>query len=356
RKGEYRKELARLAREGFSRVVVDGEDRDLDDEIVLDKKRKHDIDVVVDRVRVSEGARGRLSDSVALSLSLSDGLVRIVAGKGKGAIYSEKFACPDCNVSLPEVTPRLFSFNSPHGACPECDGLGTTIYFDPDLIVPDRDRSIREGGIAPWSRRSTVFYFQMLEALSAHYGFSLTEPFGRLPARVQEVLLSGSGSETIRFFLEEGERRYSFSKPFEGVIGNLERRFRETDSEGVREELARYMNNRPCRVCGGARLKKEALCVTVGGQAIHALTRRSIGDSFSFFGGLSLSEREEQIAARILKEIRSRLLFLANVGLDYLSLDRASSTLSGGEGQRIRLATQIGSQLMGVLYILDEPS
>jgi excinuclease ABC subunit A len=356
RKGEYRKELAKLAREGFSRVVVDGEARDLDDEIVLDKKRKHDIDVVVDRVRVSEGSRGRLSDSVALSLSLSDGLVRIVDGKGKGAIYSEKFACPDCNVSLPEVTPRLFSFNSPHGACPECDGLGTTIYFDPDLIVPDRDRSIREGAIAPWSRRSTIFYFQMLEALSSHYAFSLTEPFGRLPARVREVLLSGSGSETIRFFLEDGERRYSFAKPFEGVIGNLERRFRETDSEGVREELARYMNNRPCRACGGARLKKEALCVTVGDRTVDAVTRLSIGESLSFFGSLSLSEREEQIAARILKEIRSRLTFLANVGLDYLSLDRASSTLSGGEGQRIRLATQIGSQLMGVLYILDEPS
>src|SRR3990170_4677638 len=265
RKGEYRKELARLARDGFSRVIVDGEEKPLDEEIVLDKKKKHDIEVVVDRVRVSEGSRGRLSDSVALSLTLSDGLVRIVDGKGGGAIYSEKFACPDCRVSYPEVTPRLFSFNSPHGACPECDGLGTTIYFDPDLIVPDKTKSIREGGIAPWSKRTTVFYYQMLEALSAHYAFSLTEPFEKLPARVREMLLNGSGGETIRFSLEEGTRRYSFSKPFEGVIANLERRYLETDSEGVREELARYMNNRPCRACGGARLKKEALCVTVGG-------------------------------------------------------------------------------------------
>jgi excinuclease ABC subunit A len=356
RKGEYRRELVKLAREGFSRVIVDGESRSLDDEIVLDRKRKHDIEVVVDRVRVSEGARGRLSDSVALSLSLADGLVRIVDGEGNGTLYSEKFACPDCNVSYPEVTPRLFSFNSPYGACPECDGLGTTIYFDPDLIVPDKEKSIREGAIAPWSRRTTVFYFQMLDALSAHYGFSLNEPFGKLPSRIREALLSGSGGETVRFSLEEGERRYSFSKPFEGVIGNLERRFRETDSEGVREELGRYMNNRPCRACGGARLKKEALCVTVGGLGVDGITRLSIGESLAFFQDLSLPEREEQIAARIRKEIRSRLSFLANVGLDYLSLDRSSSTLSGGEGQRIRLATQIGSQLMGVLYILDEPS
>ena len=356
RKGEYRKELAKLARDGFTRVVVDGETKGLDEEIVLDKKKKHDIEVVVDRVRVSEGSRGRLSDSVALSLTLTDGLVRIVDGKGDGAVYSEKFACPDCSVSFPEVTPRFFSFNSPHGACPECDGLGTTIYFDPDLIVPDGTKSIRDGAIAPWSRRTTVFYYQMLEALSAHYRFSLTEPFHRLPARVREVLLSGSGSETIRFSLEEGERRYSFSKPFEGVIGNLERRFRETDSEGVREELARYMNNRPCRTCGGARLKKEALCVTVGTLGIDSITRLSIGEALAFFDDLSLPEREERIAARIRREIRSRLSFLVNVGLDYLSLDRPSSTLSGGEGQRIRLATQIGSQLMGVLYILDEPS
>ncbi len=356
RKGEYRKELAKLARDGFSRVVVDGEARSLEEEIVLDKKKKHDIEVVVDRIRISEGARGRLADSVALALSLSAGLVRIADGRGEGAIYSEKFACPDCSVSLPEVTPRLFSFNSPHGACPECDGLGSTIYFDPDLIVPDPTKSIRDGCIAPWSRRTTVFYYQMLEALSSHFGFSLTAPFTSLPAKVREVLLNGSGSEAVRFSLEEGDRRYFFTKPFEGVIGNLERRFKETDSEAVREDLARYMNNRPCRACGGARLKKEALCVTVGDYGIDRLTRLSIRESLEFFRGLALSAKDDRIAARILKEIRSRLTFLVNVGLDYLSLERASSTLSGGEGQRIRLATQIGSSLMGVLYILDEPS
>ena len=355
RKGEYRKELARLKRDGFSRMVVDGETRDLEDEIVLDKNRKHDIDVVVDRIRIQEASQGRLADSVALALTLSEGLVRILDGKGQGTIYSEKFACPDCNVSFSEVTPRLFSFNSPHGACPECDGLGTTIYFDPDLIVPDKGRSIREGAIDPWKKRTTIFYYQMLEALSKHFDFSLQTPFEKLPARVREVLLHGSG-EPVRFFMEEGERRTFFTKPFEGVIGNLERRFRETDSEDIRDELSRYMNNRPCRACGGARLKKEALCVRVGELSIDALTRLSIKETFEFFRSLSLGSREGQIAARILKEIRSRLSFLLNVGLSYLTLDRASSTLSGGEGQRIRLATQIGSSLMGVLYILDEPS
>jgi excinuclease ABC subunit A len=356
RKGEYRKELAKLARDGYARAIVDGEMRSLEEEILLDRKRKHDIEVVVDRVRVSEASRGRLSDSVALALTLSEGLVRIAGGKGGGALYSEKFACPDCNVSYPEITPRLFSFNSPHGACPECDGLGTTIYFDPELIVPDPSRSIREGAIAPWSRRTTVFHHQMLEALERHFGFSLLEPFEKLPAGVRDMLLHGSGGEPVRFHLEEGERRYFFTRAFEGVIGNLERRYRETDSEGVREELSRYMNNRPCRACGGARLKKEALSVKVGGLGIDAVTRFSIAEGLGFFGVLALSPREERIAARILKEIRSRLSFLADVGLDYLTLDRASSTLSGGEGQRIRLATQIGSSLMGVLYILDEPS
>ena len=355
RKGEYRKELARLKRDGFSRMVVDGESRDLEDEIVLDKNRKHDIDVVVDRIRIQEASQGRLADSVALALTLSEGLVRILDGKGQGTIYSEKFACPDCNVSFSEVTPRLFSFNSPHGACPECDGLGTTIYFDPDLIVPDKGRSIREGAIDPWKKRTTIFYYQMLEALSKHFDFSLQTPFEKLPARVREVLLHGSG-EPVRFFMEEGERRTFFTKPFEGVIGNLERRFRETDSEDIRDELSRYMNNRPCRACGGARLKKEALCVRVGELSIDALTRLSVKESLEFFRSLSLGPREGQIAARILKEIRSRLSFLLNVGLSYLTLDRSSSTLSGGEGQRIRLATQIGSSLMGVLYILDEPS
>jgi len=356
RKGEYRKELARLSREGYSRAVVDGELRDLEQEILLDRKKKHDIEVVIDRVRISESTRGRLADSVALALSLADGLVRVGNERAEGTLYSEKFACPDCNVSYPEITPRLFSFNSPHGACPECDGLGSTIYFDPDLIVPDKGKSIREGAIAPWSRRNTVFHYQMLDTLSRHFSFSLHDPFSSLPARVREVLLHGSGSEGVRFRLEEGERRYFFTRPFEGVIANLERRYRETDSEAVREELSRYMNNRPCRTCGGARLKKEALSVTVGERGIDAVTRLSIQEALAFFRELSLADREEEIAARILKEIRSRLSFLADVGLDYLTLDRTSSTLSGGEGQRIRLATQIGSSLMGVLYILDEPS
>jgi excinuclease ABC subunit A len=356
RKGEYRAALAKLARDGYSRVVVDGEMRDPAEPIDLDKKRKHDVDVVVDRLKISEGARGRLADSVALCLKLSEGLARVVDERGNGTLYSEKFACPDCNVSLPEVAPRLFSFNSPHGACPRCDGLGTTIYFDPDLVVPDPGRSIRQGAIAPWSRRTQIFYHQALASLAAHYGFPLDVPFGTLPERVRHLVLYGSSGEPVRFLLEEGDRRFAYTKPFEGVMNNLERRFRETDSEDVREELSRYMNNRPCRECSGARLKKEALCVRVGGKGIDGVTALSVKEALEFFRSLPLPPREEKIAARILKEIRSRLTFLANVGLEYLSLSRSSSSLSGGEGQRIRLATQIGASLMGVLYILDEPS
>jgi excinuclease ABC subunit A len=356
RKGEYRKELAKVARDGYSRVVVDGEARDPSEPIDLDRKRKHDIDVVVDRLRIADGARSRLADSAALCLKLSEGLVRVVDERGDATLYSEKYACPECSVSLPEVTPRLFSFNSPQGACPECDGLGTTIYFDPELVVPDPGRSIRNGAVAPWSRRTQIFYHQLLAGLASHYRFSLDVPFGKLPERVRDLVLFGSAGEPVRFALEEGDRRFSFTKPFEGVVNNLERRFRETDSEDVREDLSRYMNNRPCRACGGARLKKEALCVTVGGKGIDGITALSVKEALEFFRGLALTTREEQIAARILKEIRSRLTFLADVGLDYLSLSRASSTLSGGEGQRIRLATQIGASLMGVLYILDEPS
>jgi excinuclease ABC subunit A len=356
RKGEYRKELAKLSRDGFSRVVVDGETRDPAEPIALDKQRKHDIDVVVDRLKVSEGTRGRLADSVALCLKLSEGLVRVVDAQGNGTICSEKFACPDCGVSLPEVTPRLFSFNSPHGACPECDGLGATIYFDPDLVVPDPGKTIRQGAIDPWSRRTQIFYRQTLASLASHYRFSLDVPFGKLPSLVRRLVLFGSAGEPVRFALEEGDRQFSFTKPFEGVVNNLERRFRETDSEDVREELSRYMNNRPCRACGGARLKKEALCVTVGGKGIDGVTGLPVGEALAFFRDLPLQAREEEIASRILKEIRSRLTFLVNVGLSYLTLSRPSATLSGGEGQRIRLATQIGASLMGVLYILDEPS
>ena len=300
RKGEYRKDLAKLSRDGFSRVVVDGETRDPAEPIALDKQRKHDIDVVVDRLKVSEGSRGRLADSVALCLKLSEGLVRVVDGQGNGTICSEKFACPDCGVSLPEVTPRLFSFNSPHGACPECDGLGSTIYFDPDLVVPDPGKTIRQGAIDPWSRRTQIFYRQALASLASHYRFSLDVPFGKLPERVRRLVLFGSAGEPVRFALEEGDRQFSFTKPFEGVVNNLERRFRETDSEDVREELSRYMNNRPCRGCGGARLKKEALCVTVGGKGIDGVTALPVEEALAFFRDLPLSAREEEIASCLL--------------------------------------------------------
>jgi excinuclease ABC subunit A len=355
RKGEFRKEFEKFRRDGFTRAIVDGETRDLEDEIALDKKFKHDIDVVVDRIRVSEGSRGRLADSVTLALSLSDGLVRVADEGGESTLYSEKFACPDCNVSIPEVTPRLFSFNSPHGACPECDGLGATFYFDPGLIVPDPARSLRDGAIAPWRKRSTPYYWQTLEGLAAHFRFSLDKPFAELTQKVRDMLLNGS-PEPVTFRLSEASRSFSYTKAFEGVVGNLERRYKETSSEDVREEFSAWMNNRPCRTCGGARLKKEALCVKVGGLGIDALTRLSIRDAERFFDGLELPAREANIAARIIKETQARLSFLVKVGLDYLSLSRSAGTLSGGEGQRIRLATQIGSSLMGVLYILDEPS
>jgi excinuclease ABC subunit A len=355
KKGEFRRELERFRREGYQKAVVDGEERELDgDDIVLDKKFRHDVDVVVDRVRVSSGARQRLADSVALALGLAEGLLKVETEGGGTALFSEKFACPDCSVSLPEVSPRLFSFNTPHGACPSCDGLGASIHFDAALVVPDPSLSIRDGAIDPW-RRSTFFHWQALETLSRHLGFSLDAPFSSLPKRVRDTILSGSG-EALRFRMGEGSRRFSFTRSFEGVLPNLERRYRETDSDETREELSRYMNNRPCEACGGARLKAEALCVRVGGLSISALSALPVREAVPFFAALSLPAREAAIAARILKEIRERLSFLVDVGLDYLTLSRASGTLSGGEGQRIRLATQIGSALMGVLYILDEPS
>ena len=356
RKGEYRKEFDHLRKSGYARVRVDGEVRDLSEEILLDKNKKHTIEVLVDRLVIKEGIGQRLADSLATAMSLSDGIVKVDAGEGEERVFSEKFACVDCGVSYPEISPRMFSFNNPYGACPQCDGLGTTNYFDPDLIVPDKNLSIREGAVVPWRGRSSVHFHQTLQSLADHYRFDLYAPFKNLPPRVQKVLLFGSEGEPIKFHYEKEDRRHFFHRDFEGIIPNLERRYRETDSEIIREEMEKFMNIRPCPACRGARLRKESLFVKVGGLNIHEVAQKSIRQALDFFAGLQLNPREREIARRILKEISERLGFLLNVGLDYLTLSRPSSTLSGGESERIRLATQIGSGLVGVLYILDEPS
>jgi len=355
KKGEFQKELRKLRKDGFVRVSVDGEVRDLADEIVLDRKKRHSIDAVVDRLIVREGIGKRLRDSLEIALGLSQGLVKIEAN-GDERVFSERYACPRCGISFSELEPRLFSFNSPYGACPDCGGLGTRMYFDEDLVVPDASLSIREGAIVPWEKRNSLHFYQVLESLSKHYGFDVNAPFHQLSEEVRRVLLYGSGDEEIQFYFDRDGRRYFYSRPFEGVIRNLDRRFRETNSGDARAELARYMNVTECPSCRGARLKKESLAVTVGGRSISDVCRMSTTESMAFFDTLVLSQQERLISQSILKEIRERLRFLLDVGMDYLSLERSSNTLSGGEWQRIRLATQIGSGLVGVLYVLDEPT
>ena len=356
KKGEFAKELKKLQKEGFVRIRVDGETRELTEEIILEKNKRHDIDLVVDRLVMKEGVRKRLRDSLEIAANHADGMVRIVLAGGEETIYSEKYACPDCTISMPELAPRMFSFNSPYGACPECNGLGSRMHFAEQLVVPDSGLSLREGAIAPWAGRNSLYYFNMLDALSAHYGFDINVPFNKLPEKIQKVLLYGSGKENIKFYHDRHDRRYFANRPFEGAIKQLERRWRETASAAVRNDLARYIDLSACPSCHGARLKKESLAVTVGSKNIYELCRLSIRECFIFFNELALSPQEKIITERILKEIKSRLNFLLNVGMDYLSLERSTLSLSGGESQRIRLATQIGSGLMGVLYVLDEPT
>ncbi len=350
RKGEYKKELNQLRKEGFTRVVVDGKLRELAEEIELDKKKKHDIDIVVDRIVVKEGVQRRLADSLETALHHAEGVVKveavlpvIVSDEPVGAglkpaptkpqtlIFSEKLACIDCGVSYQEITPRLFSFNNPHGACPDCTGLGTRMYFDAELVIPNPDLSLREGAIAPWEKRLSGWFHLILDALAKAYKFDIRTPFKELPEAVSDVILNGSKGEKIEFWWEEdGGRRHTYQKEFEGVLKNLERRWRETESDASREELEKYMNVMPCPSCHGARLKPEALHVLVSGRTIRDVTALSIRDCLVVFEQLSLSDKEQEIARRILKEIRERLSFLVNVGLDYLSLDRTSGTLFGG--------------------------
>ncbi|MDH3997682.1 MAG: excinuclease ABC subunit UvrA [Desulfuromonadales bacterium] len=356
RKGEYRKELKQLQADGFVRVRIDGEMYELGDEIKLDKNKKHTIEVVVDRLVVKDDITSRLADSLETALRLAEGLVRVEVVGGESYLFSEWHACVECGISIPEMSPRMFSFNNPYGACPDCSGLGTRMYFDPEQVVPNPQTSLRDGAIAPWATRTGYYYQQVLEALADFYEFDIRAPFHQLPEKIQQILLHGSGKEEVKFFYDQSKRRHFYHKPFEGVIPNLERRLRETDSDATREKLEQYMNIMPCPSCKGARLKPESLCVRIAGENIQQICALSVSAAESFFAELQLAPKEAEIGRRILKEIRERLSFLVNVGLDYLNLDRTSGTLSGGESQRIRLATQIGSSLVGVLYILDEPS
>ncbi len=357
RKGEYRKEFEQFRKDGHIRVRIDGRMVDLsDEEPKLDRKKKHTIEILIDRLVVRKEAANRLAEGMERALKLADGLAVVETVDGKQHLFSEHFGCADCGISYPEISPRLFSFNNPYGACPACHGLGMKMYFDPELVVPDENLSLNQGAVAAWASKTGVMYAFSLESVAKAYDADMNTPFRKLSAKVRKAILHGSGNKVIFFDIQTGGGKHSFHRPFEGVIPNLERRYRETQSEGIREELERYMNYQICPECRGNRLRPEALNVRVGDHNIIDLTHLSIAECLHFFRSLRLGEREAHIAERLLKEISERLGFLNNVGLDYLSLDRPSASLSGGESQRIRLATQIGSSLVGVLYILDEPS
>ncbi len=357
RKGEYREIFEEARRDGYVRVRVDGEVKELEEEIKLDKNKKHNIEVVVDRLIVSPKIQGRLTESIETALGLASGIVLIDVLGGEELLFSEHFACIDCGISYEELAPRMFSFNSPYGACSGCNGLGTKMEIDPDLIVPDKTKPLDQGALAPWGQLKDGWYITLVSGVLNHYGFTIGTPFEKLSKECQNALLYGT-KEAIEFNYRSrtGSHQGTFRNKFEGVIKNLERRYRQTDSPGIREWIEGFMRMIPCPDCGGARLRPEARSVRVGNFAIQDVVALSIKESKRFFEEIELSERERQIAHQILKEIRERLSFLVNVGLDYLTLDRATGSLSGGEAQRIRLATQIGSQLVGVLYILDEPS
>ncbi len=359
RKGEYRKELHDLQKRGFQRVKIDGKMHEIDQAPTLNKKLKHDIEVVVDRLVVSDDLGNRVADSLETALKLADGIVYADhADSGERTVFSARFACPVSGFTIEEIEPRLFSFNSPHGACPACDGLGAEMHFDAELVVPQDGLSLREGAILPWANSSSQYYDQTLDSLARHYKISTTVPWKQLDPKIHHAILHGSGGEPVTMRYNDGQRGYETRKPFEGVIPNLERRWKETDSAWIREDLSRFQRTRPCAACAGQRLKPEALSVKIGGLHVSALTEMSIVRAQAWFAALEakLKPKDREIAHRILKEIRDRLNFLVNVGLDYLTLSRASATLSGGESQRIRLASQIGSGLTGVLYVLDEPS
>jgi excinuclease ABC subunit A len=362
RKGEYRKEFLELRKQGFQRVKVDGAFYELDEPPTLDKKFRHDIDVVVDRLVVREGMETRLADSLRTALDLADGIAVLETAPKEGdperITFSEKFACPVSGFTIPEIEPRLFSFNAPFGACPECDGLGKELFFDERLVVPDVTLKVYDGALAPWRKGKSPYFLQTIEALAKHYEFDKNTPWKDLPKHVQQLFLYGSGEEEIEFRYDEGGRVYNVTRVFEGVIPNMERRYRETDSNWIREEFENYQNNRPCGACRGHRLREEALAVRIAEKHIGHVVQLSIREALAWIESVpaALTPQRQEIARAIVKEIQERLGFLNNVGLEYLTLSRNSGTLSGGESQRIRLASQIGSGLTGVLYVLDEPS
>src|SRR6266550_1612726 len=359
RKGEYERLLADLGRKGFSRARIDGEVRDLSEKIRLDRYYKHTIEVVVDRLVARPDIRRRVADSIETALQLAEGLAAIAVqtdGKEEVVTFSQKLACTYDNISFDELAPRNFSFNSPYGACPTCDGLGTRLEVDPELIVPDPDLSIDEGAISPWSSGRLEYWYRVLQAVGDAHGFDLDTPWKKLSKKARDILLDGSDESIYVKYKNRYGRQRAYWTTFEGILPNIERRYRETESDTAREKLEQFMREIPCRACKGQRLRPETLAVTIGDRNIADVTDLSIRDALAFTGDMGLSEREEMIAARLVKEIRARLGFLVDVGLDYLTLGRAAGTLAGGEAQRIRLATQIGSGLVGVLYILDEPS
>ena len=362
RKGEYKKEFAELLAGGFQRIKIDGEFYELENTPPLNKKIKHVIEVVIDRLVIKKGLEQRLADSFETALRLADGLAIIeMADNNTGEeriIFSAKFACPTSGFMIEEIEPRLFSFNNPFGACPSCDGLGKSLYFDPELVVPDKSKALNEGALAPWGKSNAPYYIQTLESLAKHYNFNISYPWKKLTKKIQKILLYGSDGEKIEMLYRDDKRKYRVDKSFEGVIGNISRRWRETDSNMMREELGKYQSSALCEKCSGFRLKEEALVVKINKKHIGQITQMSVAECYKWFKILSktLTDKENEIASRILKEVTERLGFLNNVGLDYINLSRNSGTLSGGESQRIRLASQIGSGLTGVLYVLDEPS
>ena len=359
RKGEFRKELEMLQKRGFQRVKINDEMFEIDQAPKLDKNYWHDIEVVVDRIVIRPGLESRLADSFETALQLSDGLaITEDADNSKQKIYSAKFACPVSGFTIEEIEPRLFSFNNPHGACPECDGLGKKVVIDAHLVVPNINLSLNDGAIIPWSKSSSPYYLQTLNSIVEHYNSSMDKPWKQLEKEVQKIILYGSGETSILIKYNDGSNIYETEKPFEGVIGNLERRLRETDRSWIRDEILKYQTTSNCQICKGSRLKPEALAVKINDLEISKLTEMSISDAVKWFQVLpsKLTRKQNEIGERILREVIDRLNFLNDVGLDYLTLDRAARTLSGGESQRIRLASQIGSGLTGVLYVLDEPS
>ena len=367
RKGEYKKDLVNYKKRGFRKVKIDGKLYEIENIPELNKKIKHDISILVDRIVLNSKVGNRLADSVETALGLSNGLLFVEYEnetlpkqyrKIEKIIFSSKFACPESGFTIEEIEPRLFSFNSPYGACEECEGIGVKLNVDPNLVVPDKNKTLADGAIEPWAKSTSLYYAQTLSSLAKHYDFSLNDKWKKLPKKITEIILYGSDEDEIKFSYDDGYEKYSHKKTFEGVINNLERRYLETDSDWKREAIAQYQSDTDCESCKGLRLKEEALCVKINELNISQVTNLSIFDAKNWFLSLNnkLDKRELKIGEHILKEINERLSFLLNVGLDYLTLSRESGTLSGGEAQRIRLASQIGSGLTGVLYVLDEPS